>query len=58
MEKPDCTHLLWASLTCKAFFDPGINVLWKSMDSWSAILHLIPTLEKDDLDNKIFVRNT
>jgi len=47
IKKPDSTHLLWASLTCKAFFCPAINVLWRSMSSLEAIMGLIPTLKKD-----------
>jgi len=41
--KPHITHLLWASLTCKNFFDPAMNILWKSVTSWKPILPLIAT---------------
>jgi len=38
---PDSAHLLQASLTCKDFYDPTMNVLWETIQSWSPILRLI-----------------
>ncbi|KDR77258.1 hypothetical protein GALMADRAFT_437594 [Galerina marginata CBS 339.88] len=43
---PDSQHLLWASLACKNFFNPAMDVLWKVMDSWLPLLQLLPTLKK------------
>ncbi|KJA23501.1 hypothetical protein HYPSUDRAFT_76870 [Hypholoma sublateritium FD-334 SS-4] len=37
--------LLWAALTSKDFLDPAMNVLWRSLNSISPILDLIPIPE-------------
>lgn len=34
--------LLWAALTSKDFCYPAMNVLWRSLNSLSPILNLIP----------------
>ncbi|KDR77257.1 hypothetical protein GALMADRAFT_267409, partial [Galerina marginata CBS 339.88] len=45
---PDSKHLLLASLTCKTFFEPAMNVLWRAMDSCVPLLRLIPALTKEE----------
>ena len=35
-------HLLQAALTAKNFFDPAMNILWRSLDSILPVLKLIP----------------
>ncbi|KAG6883418.1 hypothetical protein C0993_006279 [Termitomyces sp. T159_Od127] len=40
------THLYRASLVCKAFFSPAMDLLWRSMDSFVPILNLLPTMKK------------
>lgn len=42
---PDSQHLLWASLASKAFHDPAMDVLWRSLDSWLPLLRLISILD-------------
>ncbi|PPQ80654.1 hypothetical protein CVT25_001635 [Psilocybe cyanescens] len=37
--------LLNAALTCKAFFNPAMDILWSSIDSWTALLKLIPKVQ-------------
>ncbi|PPQ86105.1 hypothetical protein CVT25_003672 [Psilocybe cyanescens] len=44
--RSDSKYLLWASMTCKAFFEPAMNVLWRSVDEWMPLIKLIPTLIK------------
>lgn len=39
------THLLWAALACKAFLDPALNVLWKSINTFLPLLKLLPTFQ-------------
>ncbi|RDB17293.1 hypothetical protein Hypma_001931 [Hypsizygus marmoreus] len=39
------THLLWAALTCKAFLEPALNVLWRSASSLVPLLNLLPTFQ-------------
>ncbi|KNZ74307.1 hypothetical protein J132_07359 [Termitomyces sp. J132] len=41
-------HLYRASLVCKAFFRPAMDILWRSMDSLIPILELLPTMKKID----------
>lgn len=38
--------LLRAALTSKDFFNPAMNVLWRSLDSLFPILNLIPNPKK------------
>ncbi|KAF9560092.1 hypothetical protein CPC08DRAFT_708272 [Agrocybe pediades] len=44
---PDSVDIIRASLTSRAFFNPAMNALWRCMDSWPAILHLISNLVQD-----------
>jgi len=48
IQKPNRRYFLWASLACKAFFGPAMNILWHSIFSLEVIIKLIPTLEKDE----------
>ncbi|KAF8064856.1 hypothetical protein FPV67DRAFT_158127 [Lyophyllum atratum] len=41
-------RLLHLSLTCKAFLDPALDSLWRSMNSILPLLRLLPTLEVID----------
>lgn len=36
--------LYWAALTCKAFTEPALDVLWRSMNSLIPLLKLLPKL--------------
>ncbi|KAG6887597.1 hypothetical protein C0995_014131 [Termitomyces sp. Mi166 len=40
--------LYHASLVCKTFFLPAVDILWRSMDSLIPILELLPTMKKID----------
>ena len=42
----DKKSLLWAALTSKDFCYPAMNVLWRSVNSLSPILNLIPNPKK------------
>ncbi|KAF8902392.1 hypothetical protein CPB84DRAFT_1846328 [Gymnopilus junonius] len=44
IQTPDSGHLLSASLVKKSFFEPAMNILWRSINSWVVLLCLIPTL--------------
>lgn len=37
-------NFLWISLTCKKFFNPAMNILWRSMKSWAPLLRMIPSV--------------
>jgi len=38
--------LLSASLTCRAFFEPAMDAMWRYLDSLLPILRVIPTLKR------------
>ena len=42
---PASSHLVQASLVRKSFFDPAMNVLWRSMNSLNAVLGVVPFLK-------------
>ncbi|KAF9560091.1 hypothetical protein CPC08DRAFT_492180 [Agrocybe pediades] len=46
--RPTSQHLVWAALTCKRFYDPAMNALWKVMDSWEPIMNLIDVVKKSE----------
>jgi len=45
--------LLYASLTCRAFFEPAMDVMWRELNSIMPILRIIPSLERDGGDNYV-----
>ncbi|PPQ98041.1 hypothetical protein CVT26_003036 [Gymnopilus dilepis] len=55
---PHSQHLLWAALTCKAFFGPATSALWHSVDSWTSLLCLIPILKHDIKQNRYITTET
>ncbi|KAF8902393.1 hypothetical protein CPB84DRAFT_1775989 [Gymnopilus junonius] len=51
IEAPQSQQLLWAGLTCRTFSAPAMSVLWHSLESWTTLLCLIPTLVLDEDEN-------
>ncbi|KAF4610723.1 hypothetical protein D9613_007120 [Agrocybe pediades] len=41
---PESRHILQASLVCRSFVEPAMDVLWAYMNSWTVFLKLIPTV--------------
>lgn len=39
-------HLFQAALTAKNFYDPAMNILWRSLDSLLPVLKLIPGFQE------------
>ncbi|KAG6812432.1 hypothetical protein H0H92_002898 [Tricholoma furcatifolium] len=39
------SHLLRAALTCKAFVEPALNVLWKSINTFIPLFKLLPSFK-------------
>ena len=41
-------NLLWAGLTCKAFLEPALDRLWRSLDSLFPLLRILPSFTQSD----------
>ncbi|KDR66436.1 hypothetical protein GALMADRAFT_147866 [Galerina marginata CBS 339.88] len=41
-------NLLWAALTCKAFLEPALDRLWRSLESLFPLLKILPAFIKSD----------
>ncbi|KAF8153355.1 hypothetical protein B0H34DRAFT_800567 [Crassisporium funariophilum] len=40
--------LLWAALTCRAFLEPALDCLWRSLDSLFPLLKILPAFAQSD----------
>jgi hypothetical protein len=54
LSKDGQQRLLLAGLTCKAFFEPAMNLLWSEMDSLLPLLLVIPLVMEEE---EIYVRS-
>jgi hypothetical protein len=41
-------NLLWAALTCKAFLEPALDRLWRTLDSLFPLLKILPSFTQSD----------
>lgn len=41
-------NLLWVALTCKAFLEPALDRLWRSLDSLFPLLRILPSFTQSD----------
>lgn len=41
-------NLLWAGLTCRAFLEPALDRLWRSLDSLFPLLKILPSFTQSD----------
>ena len=41
-------NLLWVALTCKAFLEPALDRLWRSLDSLFPLLRTLPSFTQSD----------
>jgi hypothetical protein len=48
LTKPSKQNLLWAGLTCKAFLEPALDRLWRSLESLFPLLKILPSFTLSD----------
>ena len=44
----DRQNLLWVALTCRAFLEPPLDCLWRSLESLFLLLKILPSLIQGD----------